>query len=250
MMCADDFGMSEAVDDGILQLAHAGKLQATSCLVQGPEFARNAARLQQTPLQCGLHLNFTEAFPAAGIILPLRQLVLACWARRLPAARVHQEIVHQLDTFEDVMGRAPDYIDGHQHIHQFPVIREALLGELLRRYSPGRRPWLRSTLPPKLSLLPPATRVKVSVIAGLGGRHLVRQAQRAGVVTNRRFLGVYDFSGGASAYAGLLQQWLKAARPGDLIMCHPAARVDPLDPLGAQRHAEFSVIAALQPGLL
>lgn len=248
MLCADDFGMSDAVDNGIVKLAEGGKLHATSCLVHGPTFARHAGRLQQTRLQCGVHLNFTEAFGPAGIALPLRRLILACWARRLPAARVRQEVVRQLDTFEHVMGRMPDYIDGHQHIHQFPVIREALLDELIRRYPPGHRPWLRSTLPPRLAMLPAPTRMKAAVIAGLGGWHLVRCAHQRGIVTNRCFLGVYDFSGGATVYAGLLRQWLQAARPGDLLMCHPAEGVDPHDPLGAQRHAEFTVIDGMAFG--
>lgn len=248
MLCADDFGMSEAVDNGILKLAEGGKLHATSCLVLGPTFARHAGRLQQTPLQCGVHLNFTEAFGPTGIALPLRRLILTCWARQLPAAKVHREMVRQLDTFESVMGRMPDYIDGHQHIHQFPVIRDALLDELMRRYPSGRRPWLRSTLPPKLSVLPAATRIKAAVIAALGGRHMVRRAHQRGFVTNRCFLGVYDFSGGATVYAGLLRQWLQAAQPGDLLMCHPAEGVDPHDPLGAQRHAEFTVINGMAFG--
>lgn len=249
-MCADDFGMSEAVNDGILQLAHEGKLQATSCLVQGPVFGRHAARLQQTRLQCGLHLNFTEPFPSAGIVLPLRRLVLASWARQLPAAAVHREIVQQLDVFEGSLGRMPDYIDGHQHVHQFPVIREALLDELVRRYPSGKRPWLRSTLPPRLTRLPQTTRFKAAAIAGLGGRRLVRLAQQAGFITNRRFLGVYDFAGGERTYAALLRQWLQTAQPGDLIMCHPAARVDSHDAMGEQRHAEFTVLAARRPGEL
>jgi chitin disaccharide deacetylase len=37
------------------------------------------------------------------------------------------EISSQLQKFITAFGRLPDFIDGHQHVHLFPQIREALL---------------------------------------------------------------------------------------------------------------------------
>lgn len=245
LVCADDFGLHPSVDEGILSLAARERLSAASCLVDGPSFAAHATYLNASGLQCGLHLNFTEALGGASMCLPLGQLIRACWARRLEPAALAQEIARQLDRYEEVMGRMPDYVDGHQHVHQFPQIREALLQELQRRYSPpGRLPWLRCTRAAPQPGVAPAIRMKAHLIALLGSGRLERLARQRGFRMNRGFLGVYGFRGGARGYAALLRQWLAAAREGDLIMCHPATAGVPGDPLGGQRRAEYEAWSA------
>lgn len=248
---ADDFGMHSAVDEAVVLLASRGRLSGTGCLVDGPSFADGAGSLLASGLQCGLHLNFTESFGARGVFMPLGQLLRACWARRLDPASIQRQIASQLDRYEAVMGQAPQYVDGHQHVHQFPQIREMLFAELERRYPAGLpRPWLRSTLAGRQTGVPVGLRFKAHSIAALGGRRHVRLACRHGFETNRRLLGVYDFRGGAQTYEGLLQCWLEGARAGDLIMCHPAVQSVPGDPLGAQRQAEFEVWASDATGAL
>lgn len=242
MICADDFGLHPAIDAAIVELAACGRLSGAGCLVDGPSFAESAPGLLASGLEGGLHLNFTESLGSGGLFMPLGRLARACWARRLDPVAVRRQIACQLDRYEAVMGRAPDYVDGHQHVHQFPQIREALMGELDRRYPvDGHRPWLRSTRAGSQAGMAPGTRLKAAVIAVLGARRHGRLAQRHGYRLNRALLGVYDFQGGAAGYAGLLHAWLAAAGDGDLIMCHPAVRPVPGDPLGAQRQAEFDV---------
>lgn len=231
----------------MLQLAHLGRLSGTGCLVDGPSFLQNAPRLRASGLQAGLHLNFTEQLEHEGIFMPLGRLVQACWTRRLDAAQVRRQIATQLDRYESVMQRAPDYVDGHQHVHQFPQIREALLVELARRYPAGSRPWLRSTLASGRGL-PAGTKVKAAIIATLGAAQTVRLARRQGLQLNRALLGVYDFQGGAAGYSDLLRRWLSIARDNDLIMCHPATAAVPGDPLGRQRLAELEVLASDETG--
>lgn len=242
LVCADDFGLNSAVNTAIIELGRRGRLSGAGCLVEGPSFVEAAPDLSASGIQCGLHLNFTEDFGTQALVMPLGALMRACWMRRLDTAELHRQISRQLDHFEKVMGKMPDYVDGHQHVHQFPQIREVLLRELDRRYPAGReRPWLRSTLLGSQSGLPAGVRLKAAVIALLGARAHRRQLRRLGYRANRAFLGVYDFQGGEAGYARLLRGWLEAACDGDLIMCHPAAHIVAGDALGAQRHAEFQV---------
>ncbi len=248
IVCADDFGMNPAIDEGIVRLSELGRLDAASCMPQGSSFARSAPALLGTPLQRGLHLNFTETMGGPGLFLPLNRLIGLAWLRRLDRKTVRAQIARQLDKFEDVMLQRPDFVDGHQHVHQFPVIRDCLLQELLRRYG-GALPWLRSTVPAALPGLPWRMQYKARVIGALGARRLARQASGHGFARNHRFLGVYDFKGGAPGYAALLRQWLQLARDGDLLMCHPAAWLVESDALGAQRRAEFEVLAGEEAGL-
>ncbi|MGB3288387.1 MAG: ChbG/HpnK family deacetylase [Burkholderiaceae bacterium] len=242
VICADDFGMNPAIDAGILELGRAGRLNATSCLSLGPSFSASAPALQEcTGLQAGLHLNFTESLGQSGLYLPVSALIARAWLRRLDPRRIHAQIASQLDAFENAMGRRPDFVDGHQHVHQFPQIRDALLAELDRRYADAR-PWLRYTHSASLAGMPAALRLKARVIDALGARCFGRLARRRGFRLNRRFLGVYDFQGGQAVYAELLRQWLSLAADGDAIMCHPAGQALPGDGLGEQRLAEYQVL--------
>ena len=51
-------------------------------------------------------------------------------------AEIRAEIERQLDTFEKHLGFPPDHIDGHEHVHVLPGIRQSLFEVVSRRY-PG-----------------------------------------------------------------------------------------------------------------
>lgn len=241
IVCADDFGLNRAVDRGIVELAAAGRLSAVSCMSQGAPQAADVAALTALPVDLGLHLNFTDPLAAAALHLPLPALLAAAYARLLPGERLTRSIEAQLDAFERQYGRAPDYVDGHQHVHQLPQIRDRLLAALRRRYS-GRMPWLRSTLPPAADAEAFPCRDKAALIARLGAAPLLRAGAAAGCARNGRLLGVYGFDRDAAGYLALLERWLALAADGDLLMCHPAAAMQADDVIAAQRVREFGVL--------
>jgi predicted glycoside hydrolase/deacetylase ChbG (UPF0249 family) len=241
VLCADDFGMNAAVDAGILALASLGRLSATSLLVDGPAAVPDVPALVRTPLQIGLHLNLTESFGQPDRCWPLRHLILAAYGRQLHRPMLQTAIRRQISRFQALVGRLPDYIDGHQHVHQLPGVREALL-DVLREF-PGYRPWVRHTGRPRVRGLPLRLRLKAWVIAGLGASSLRRQLQAQGYSCNPGFLGVYDFQGGVAAYQRWVPHWLSQCQAGDVFMCHPASGAEPADALSEQRQAEFSVLS-------
>jgi predicted glycoside hydrolase/deacetylase ChbG (UPF0249 family) len=198
-------------------------------------------RLATAGIDIGLHLDLTEHPLRPGSRRGLRELVVASLLRRLDPLALRAEIGAQLDAFEQARGAAPAFVDGHQHVHQLPVVRQALLAELARRYG-APRPWLRSTRRPR-----PDGRAlpgKETVIELLGARGLAALARQHGHAQNRHLLGVHDFSGGAARYRERLAVWLAMARDGDLLMCHPSQLPDGTDPIGAARQAEFEVLAS------
>jgi predicted glycoside hydrolase/deacetylase ChbG (UPF0249 family) len=241
VLCADDFGMNPAIDEGILKLAQLGRLSATSCLVEGPSFASGVDALRQSGLQLGLHLNFTESLGQPGLYMPVSSLIRQAYMRRLDRVTLASQVQRQLDRYESLLGGPPDFVDGHQHVHQLPQIRSVLLAELGKRYA-SSPPWLRNTRAGSLKGMPVNVRAKAAIIEHLGSRPFARAARRKAFGLNRAFLGVYDFAGGQGAYQQWMALWLAAARDGDLIMCHPAARAMPEDGLGPQRRAEFDVL--------
>ncbi|MEF8769449.1 MAG: ChbG/HpnK family deacetylase [Candidatus Accumulibacter phosphatis] len=241
-ICADDFGMSAGIDEGILELARLGRLSAVSCLVQGPTLSEHVSSLALLPVDIGLHLNFTEAFARGQICFSLPRLISACYLRQLPRFLVTATIDCQLDAFETHFGCPPDFIDGHQHVHQLPLIREQLLERIARRY-PTHALWLRSTQTARHLTVDRGKRLKARIIACLGARTMRRLADAQGLPMNRHLLGVYGFSASPEEYRQLLMSWFVGAADGDLLMCHPASAIEAADPIGQQRMREHSVLA-------
>lgn len=235
--------MNSNVDRGILALARQGRLSAVSCLVQGPTVPENASALSELPVDIGLHLNFTEAFAGAPSPLPLFRLIPAGYLHLLPSSRVVSQIHRQLDAFEAHFQRPPDYIDGHLHVHQLPVIREKLVEIIAQRYA-TQRPWLRSTTFARPSNPDRPYSKKALIIAFLGARKMRFLAEANGLRMNHRFLGVYNFSSTLQEYRALLSAWLKDAKDGDLLMCHPAMSADTGNGTGPQRAREFAVLSS------
>jgi predicted glycoside hydrolase/deacetylase ChbG (UPF0249 family) len=246
-VCVDDFGFSRAINAAALALIGMGRVHAVSAQVGGMAWSEGAEQLRgldaQT-LDVGLHLDLTECPLQPGARLPLKALIARAYARRLPAPLLRGEIQAQLDAFERAMGRMPDYVDGHQHVHQLPVVRSLLAQELARRY-PGRMPWLRGTRGPLLAgHAGLGAGAKAWVIAALGARALAALARRSGAGQNARLLGVYGFDADAPEYERRLARWLHAAQTGDLLMCHAGASEETSDPLARARAVEFSVLRA------
>jgi chitin disaccharide deacetylase len=251
-ICVDDYGLHEGINQAAIDLAQLGRVHAISCMTAGSAWAVQAQRL--VPLAAGgvdigLHLDFTEQLPEQAMRWPLGQLIRGSLLRQLDRVAIRQEIKRQLDVFEQAFGAAPTYVDGHQHVHQLPGIREELLAVLGQRY-PHKLPWLRSTRSQGLAwaqwragLL---SVIKPWGIELLGQHGLSALAKAQGYKQNQRLLGVYDFTGGAQRYAQLLEQWLASAGSGDLLMCHPSAPTTASDNLLSARQAEFSVLAGSQ----
>jgi predicted glycoside hydrolase/deacetylase ChbG (UPF0249 family) len=235
---ADDFALNAAVNRAVVELADRGRLTATACLVLAPRWPRSAALLRdRTDLDVGLHLDFTE-FDALG---SLPRLAAAARLRQLPEHAVRDRIRRQFDRFEDTLGRSPDYVDGHQHVHQFPQIAGALLEEIRRR-DPRPRPWWRR------SAAPLSAGVKGLALRLLAERHLARRVAGAGLPASHRLLGVYRFDRDADGWRRLLDRALRAARDGDALMLHPAVDALPGDPIGPARRVEYGVLEAADLG--
>ena len=247
-ICVDDFGLGEGVNQAVLALARQGRISATSCMVGAPQWQAGAPVLRDldpAALDVGLHLDLTEFPFDARLRLPLKQWLARSHLRLVPWGALRTEIEGQLDAFEQALGRPPAHVDGHQHVHQLPVVRETLLAALDARYG-TRRPWLRRTRRPAGERLGG----KAWLIEALGCAGLARLAAANGYLQNGHLLGVYDFEGDAERYLALLGQWLRAAADGDLVMCHPATELVRGDAIAPARVWEYQVLTGPAFGAL
>src|SRR5437868_13560768 len=141
-LCADDYGISPGVNAGIRELISRGRINATSVMAAAPHLINDEATALDTlnsgekRAALGLHVTLTAPFEPLspgfapsreGHFLPLNNMLRAGVARRLRPESLVIEIATQLRTFIDTFGRPPDFLDGHQHVHLFPQIRDAFL---------------------------------------------------------------------------------------------------------------------------
>lgn len=238
VLIADDYGLSPEVDAGILELVDAGRLSGFGCLTQmarWPDAAR-AIPADLPAVDVGLHLNLTQPFDDAWY-RPLSRLIALSYLGGLSRSVIERSFADQIDRFTDAMGRAPDYIDGHQHVHQLPLVRDVLLDLLAER---GLRPWLRVTEP----VVHDTVNVKTWMIAHLGAPVFRAACQKLDLPTNPAFGGVYGFDKDEAGYLALWDIWLARAPDGALLMCHPghSAERTLLDPIAMARGVELGVL--------
>lgn len=240
-VCVDDFGQHEGINRAALDLADRRRVSAISCLVDGPAWPSGACALQACGpgVEAGLHLNFTEDFGQGGCHA-LAGLIARAYGRRLDRVRIRAVIDRQFDRFERAMGRLPDFVDGHQHVHQLPVIRDQLIAVMDQRYGPDR-PWLRSTLPADGRLS--ATAFKAWLIGRLGAKSLHALADQQGYPQNNHLIGVYGFDLSEADYMVKMKAWLACAGDGDVLMCHPSLPWPGGDGLQDARNREYRVLA-------
>lgn len=215
---ADDFGESAAVDAAIINLAQRRIIHSTSALVLSPHWPVSANQLKNLNIQVGLHLDFTSRFTVEfGCQYHLPALILAAYCRLLNFKKIENAIELQWARFIEAYGKAPDFIDGHQHVHQLPVVRDALFA-VIRKKAWGQEAgqWLRVCQPVHWRGL------KAGLISSLGAQTTRNLAMQARIRTNSDFAGVYNLEA-EEPLPALWQQWLASAS-GDmpLIMCHVA----------------------------
>ncbi|KTD35938.1 cellobiose phosphorylase [Legionella nautarum] len=247
IICADDYAQNEAISEGILLLAQKKRINAISCLVNLPDWANTHRELKQVnnDTYLGLHLN-----------LSLGQALSTKWQKKyslhfnklsstirqsylgfLDKECLEAEISAQLDAFSNSTGMLPDFIDGHQHIHQLPIVRDALitiykqkkLTAFCRNTSSHWRDFLLCTNFPKAQA--------ISLLGGFSFKKLLKKQLISG---NSSFAGIYNFAK-AKNYRYYFKQFLEQSDSGGLIMCHPGVLSnDRRDALHPYRHYELN----------
>lgn len=119
---ADDFGLSDGVNEGIAETHEHGIVTSASLMVLQPAAEAAAAYARAHPaLGVGLHVDLGEWRLVDNQWQPLYERVLPS-----DAAAVEAEVLRQLERFRALLGRDPDHFDSHQHVHQREPLRTLL----------------------------------------------------------------------------------------------------------------------------
>ena len=255
-LCADDYGLSEGVNRAIRDLIGRGRLNATSAMMVGAAIGRDEVtalqRVAADSPRCaiGLHATLTAPFrpltmhfrPTDGGIFPaFPALLRAGLLRRLDPEMIHAELMVQLTAFKELFGRAPDFVDGHQHAQLFPQVRDAFL-RAVKQVAPGA--WVRQggRNQPLLQRLGAPKALVLDILSA----QFRKRAASVGIAFNPAFAGAYDFSR-RPEFGALMRQFLDGLPEGGLVMCHPGfvdEALVSLDPLTTQREHEHAFLAS------
>ncbi|XP_028400315.1 carbohydrate deacetylase-like [Dendronephthya gigantea] len=139
IVTADDFGYSMQRDKGIIQAFNNGIITRASLLVNGQTAQTTAVTLAgKHGLPLGLHLNLTEGKPVLendGSSLMSEGTVYfrgkfgfreALSRGEIDMMHVKDEVEAQIETYIKLVGYPPNHVDGHQHIHICPEIRDTI----------------------------------------------------------------------------------------------------------------------------
>lgn len=253
-LCADDYGISIAVNAAIRDLILRGRLNATSVMVGTPSFHRSEAvplamlNVGADRVAIGLHVTLTAPFrPLSSTFKPLKEggflslndTMKGAFLRRFDVDAVAVEVAAQMEAFVAAFGRLPDFVDGHQHVHLLPQIRDGVLS-VVRRSAPNA--WVRQCG----RALPLYKRLadRKGLFLDVLSRSFRARAVRHRVATNAAFAGTYDFHAD-KPFAQLFPTFLDKLPDGSVVMCHPGfvdlelKRLDPLTGLREQEYAFF-----------
>lgn len=134
---ADDFGLSEGINRGIIEAIEAGAVSSVSLMVGMPasDDAVERARAAGRPLGVGLHLALTLGRPltrarslvdrATGEFAPAARLFARALAGRLQAADIDAECRAQLARLR-ATGLRVTHLDSHHHVHVWPGIHRVV----------------------------------------------------------------------------------------------------------------------------
>jgi hopanoid biosynthesis associated protein HpnK len=194
---ADDFGLSESVNEGIERAHRDGVLTSASLMVAAPAAADAVARARRLPnLRIGLHLVVIEGpsilrdplltdadgrFPSDQLALGLRYFFLPKVRRALG-----REIRAQYEAFA-ATGLRLAHADAHKHMHMHPTVGSKLLS-IGRDFALPRI---------RVPYEPPAVMARAGVPPTIGARAMAAwsrvlraQSRRAGIAANDAMFGL------------------------------------------------------------
>jgi chitin disaccharide deacetylase len=255
VLCADDFALAPGVSRAIADLIARDRVTATGCMTASrfwPEHARMLDGVEETA-DIGLHLTLTDHAPLGpmprlapqGRLPGNGSLIRAALTRRLEKAEIAAEIERQIDAFEQALGRPPAFIDGHHHVHQLPVIRDAVLDAFERRLA-GTGGYLRVCCEPRSEIFRRGVAPLRAAIIDALGQPFAKAVRARGFACNDSFRGVRAFDAKEDT-AQIFERFVAGSGERPLVMCHPGFVDDVLpglDPVTGTRETEFTYLAS------
>ena len=149
---ADDAGIDKGRNEGIFRCVEQGVVGSVSVIVKQNGWKDIKERIKKgTKAGIGFHFNLTAGGPLVKGHQTIAQndaqffskfeLFKKAMAGELNPTEVERELATQLEVFNQI-GVPPAHIDGHNHVHLLPGVREGFL-KIIEKGSWVRLPWER-----------------------------------------------------------------------------------------------------------
>lgn len=118
---ADDFGVTNSVNQGIVHGFKNGIITSTSLMVNRP-YAEEAAQLAKENPRLGIGLHFTVYDDNNEILRGIEKITVYLTGGASQLEKVKKQFLDQIELFKKLISKMPDHIDGHHHVHKAPQI--------------------------------------------------------------------------------------------------------------------------------
>lgn len=224
---ADDFGLTEGVNEGIADGFKNGIITAVSLIATMPAFNHAVEIARENPdLDIGVHLSLTVGRPCSknSRLSPIVEegefmrsymhVTRSIYANRVPMEDVKNELSAQIRKIQKT-GLRVSHIDSHQHVHMVPRVFELVLALMQEHQIPFVR------TPDEFVGMKQLLTAKGWGLLALG---LMGKVLRKRVV--RAKLGTPDYFWGLSCSEAMslddLMHIVRSSKPGtNELMCHP-----------------------------
>lgn len=229
ILCADDYGQNSTISQAIIELFKMRRISATSCMTNAPFWLSQASFLKPflTQADIGLHFNLTEGAPLSKEMAQqgfgsLLHVLLKTHVNGINRQMIEAELHAQIDQFMLGTGRMPDFIDGHQHIHHMPVIRDVILSAYHDRLK-AHGAYIRCVHDKSTFWRTDSSYIKRLIIQLSGAASFKKMLSKHKIPHNSSFSGVYMFSN-PGQYQKQFCKFLADILDNGIIMCHPGLK--------------------------
>lgn len=138
IVAADDFGISKVANKKIMELVESKKIDRVAIMTDGNISQEEINKLLHSGVKLDVHLNITEKFNGPrkleeGIIKRATLFLVRYIGGQVSASIAEKDWENQIKKFKEIIGKYPDGINSHHHIHYYPGYFKASV-ELARKY--------------------------------------------------------------------------------------------------------------------
>ena len=133
IITADDFGIGKRANEKILELAELGKLQRVGIMVHGIMTSDEMRRLIETKVSLDVHLDILHQFGderhkrTGKLFSRVLDFFTKLFKGKVTTRSTYTDWKNQIELFRKIVGKNPDGINSHEHIHFFPTLFTAAL---------------------------------------------------------------------------------------------------------------------------
>lgn len=136
---ADDFGLSQSINDAVYELAKFGAISSTTVMANMP-FAQEIIRLRDfEEFGVGLHFNLTQGRPVSNIN-EIDSLIdrdgcfynVKVFRKKVSEGKINfdhieKELLAQFEYLTRILGKSITHIDSHQDINKLRIVSDVLI---------------------------------------------------------------------------------------------------------------------------